>query len=397
MIELTRRLSNAKPITRIPNLWIKKPGGLIEKNPTLPFKQDLDSLPYVDRKMWEPWINEPRRYPSLLLGRGCLFRCAYCSNHAMQRLSSGCFVRFRSPENIIGEIKYICRLYPDVNSIYLEVETIAPQKNAFLLFEKLEKFNNASMSKLSFGLNFTITSTYMRKGKQCRKFFEMFKRANVDYVNVGLESGSERVRRDVLHRPPYTNKDLVRFSMITKEYNIDLNVYVLIGVPGETLKDYRKTIQIVRRIQPKSVFLSIFYPYPGTDLFNIALKQGLIQRDVNDTTAERSRAAMNLPAFSRRRIRLEYVLFWYKVFRGNWPLSKLLVYTIKGIINGYPALWPIYLFLQERSNTYKLLRNLYRSMLDGSEKEQKQGKYYQTVQVDITKGTQGKQQIGSKK
>jgi len=359
IIQLAKALETNTPVTGIPNLWIKLEDGNLEKNPPLPFQQNLDELPYINRKMWEPWIKEPGRYPSVLLGRGCPFGCTYCSNHAMRRISTGRYTRFRSPENIVGEIEQICSNYPGVDSIYLEVETIAHQKEAVPLFLALEAFNNNRTSKVGFGLNFTVTSTFIRNKEKSHEFLSMLKRANVEYMNIGLESGSELLRRNVLRRPKYSNVEFLRFTRLAREYEIDLNFYVLIGVPGETLADYKETLALVRKAMPRMVFLSIFYPYLGTDLYTIAAEQGLISEEGLDTSAERARPALDLPGFSRARIRMEYILFWYKAYRGYWPLSKIFVETGRGIINGSPHAWKIYQYLQERSRIFKWLKHFY--------------------------------------
>lgn len=363
--QLAGTLEVNQPVTGIPSLWIKRPDGSVEKNPPLPFQQNLDELPYINRRMWEPWLKEPDRYPAVLLGRGCPFGCTYCSNHAMRRLSTGRYTRFRSPGNIVGEIRQICSDYPNVDSIYLEVETIAHQKEAIPLFQALETFNQERTGKIGFGLNFTVTSTFIRNEEKSRDFLSMLKRAHVVYMNIGLESGSEQLRREVLRRPKYSNAEFLRFAQLASEYGIDLNFYVLIGVPGETLADYRQTLSLVRQSMPKMVFLSIFYPYLGTDLYTIAAERGLIPRGGLDPAAERARAALDLPGFSRARIRLEYVLFWYKAFRGHWPMSKIMVETAIGLIKGSPHLWDAYLFLQERSTVYKWLKRLYHKRAAG--------------------------------
>ncbi len=181
-------------------------------------------------------------------------------------------------------------------------------------------------------------------------------------MNIGLTSGSEILRRKVLRRPKYSNSEVVTFSLLTKEYGIDLNFYVLIGVPGETLANYKETLSLVRQSMPKMVFLSIFYPYLGTDLYSIAVERGLIHKDGLNSCAERSRAALDLPEFSRNRIRLEYVLFWYKVYRGYWPMSKIVVETMRGIINGSPRVWSTYGFLQ-KTIIFKWLKQLYNKRL----------------------------------
>jgi radical SAM superfamily enzyme YgiQ (UPF0313 family) len=370
VVALAECLEKGDPVTGIPHLWIKQPDGTWEKNPPLEFDGDLDSLPYIDREIWEPWVEHPDRYPSVLLGRGCPFRCTYCSAHAMARLSKGRFVRFRSPENICGEIDQIAERYPEADDIYLEVETIAHQKEAIPLFEKLEEFNAGRERKLRFGLNFTVTSVFIRDEAECRKFLEMLNRANVVYLNIGLESGSERLRKEVLRRPRYTNEEFIRFSRIAREYGVALDFYVLIGVPGETLADYKETVRLVRDTNPKTVQLSIFYPYLGTDLATIALERELVSRnDLDKASIERAQPALDLPGFSRRRVKLEYSLFWFKAFRGHWPASKIAVETLQGIVSGSPRLWARYTRIRENSKVFAFLRDRYQSMLGRREGE----------------------------
>ena len=362
VVELAQRIERGEPVTRIPHLWFKKADGSVEKNPPSPFDADLDSLPYIDRRMWEPWIAQPDKYPSVLLGRGCPFRCTYCSAHAMARLSEGRFVRFRSPENIVGEITEICARYPTVDNVYLEVETLAHQKEAGPLFAKLEEFNAGRERKLSFGANFTVTSTFIRNEEHCREFLAMLQRSNVVYLNIGLESGSERLRREVLRRPKYTNAEFLQFCRLAREYGVALDFYVLIGIPGETPADFDETVRLVREAQPKMVQLSVFYPYLGTDLATAALERGLVTREGLNPALERTRPVLTLPTFSRRRVRLEYILFWFKVYRGAWPMSKILAETVQAIIAGSPRLWAAYTRLRDNSRLVRYVRTWYRSI-----------------------------------
>ena len=96
-LELVEQLESARFPAGIPNMYIKDGNG-IERNAPRPFLQDLDALPFPDREMWIPWYANPLSRPSVLLGRGCPFQCTYCCNHALQRISDGKYVRFRSAE-----------------------------------------------------------------------------------------------------------------------------------------------------------------------------------------------------------------------------------------------------------------------------------------------------------
>ena len=72
------------------------------------------------------------------------------------------------------------------------------------LFEKLAEYNNARKEKLTFRINLALHSNFVRIEEKYGQFLELCQRANVTALNVGLESGSYRVRREILRRPRYT-------------------------------------------------------------------------------------------------------------------------------------------------------------------------------------------------
>jgi radical SAM superfamily enzyme YgiQ (UPF0313 family) len=113
--ELCTQLENNGNTYGIPNLWIKIGKGVIEKNPTRPFLPNLDVLPFPDRELWKPWVDEKTATAewSVLLGRGCPYNCTYCSNHVLKKIAPGRYVRMRSPSNIIQEISSIHENYPE--------------------------------------------------------------------------------------------------------------------------------------------------------------------------------------------------------------------------------------------------------------------------------------------
>lgn len=331
VLELASRLEKGENPSRIHNLWIKngeKKG--IEKNVQDPFIQDLDSIPMLDRGLWEKWVVDMDYVPAVLVGRGCPFRCTYCSNHALSEISEGKYVRFRSPKNIVKEIWDIVNLRPEVDTIYLEVETLGTKlKYVYELADELEKFNKSRIDKIKFGTNLTVTN----RNYNNIDFLQTLARANFKFINVGLESGSERLRNEVLRRPRYTNKNLIEFCDTARKYSIEVVFYILLGLPGETVADYKETVKCARKAQPKDCYVSVFFPYPGTDLYDIALKLGVLKEEEIDPSAERTFSNLDLPGFSRFRIRYEYILFYMKVYWGYRPVSQLLRHTLGLIVS----------------------------------------------------------------
>jgi anaerobic magnesium-protoporphyrin IX monomethyl ester cyclase len=270
------------------------------KNSTAPFNKDLDTIPHVDRTIWEPWVANPHEEASFLVGRGYPYKCTYCSNHAMEELAERKYVRYRSSEDMISEIEFLTGQCPRMKHIYLEIETVgADIVKGIDLFEKLAEYNSARKEKLSFRINLALHSNFVRVEDKFRKFLELCQKANVTALNVGLESGSERVRRQILKQPRYTNEELIGFCRTAREYGVATSLLILMGVPGETFKDYLETVRVVGDLQPEDVQLSIFYPYLGTDLYNVAVEQGVISAGGTEPSNERHRATLELENFPK--------------------------------------------------------------------------------------------------
>ena len=343
--------------------------GEIYRNPTAKYNYELDDLPFINRKIWDKWIKHPDEYPAVLLGRGCPFKCTYCSNHSLAKLANGRYVRFRSPINIISELKNITIAYPGVERVFLEVETFgANLKNAYQLFDEIAKYNNTRSRPLIFAVNLALTSNIINSPSQVDELLKKLSIAHIKTINIGLESGSERVRKAILNRPNYSNESLISFCYKAKKIGIQIYYFVMIGIPGETIDDYMETIRVARKSQPDTCMISIFYPYPGTKLAETAKVMGLLQSDFLSSVGERCTAKISLDGFSRSRIRYEYVVFWWRVYIGYWPLSKILVNMSASLLRGYPRLYSFFLFLRDKNSHIMWFVNRFNSISHKSNK-----------------------------
>ncbi len=367
VVEYAKSIETGITNKDISNLWFyDRLTGKVKKNMNAPLNQALDDLPYFNRKIWDEWITKPDEHPSLLLGRGCPFKCTYCSNHAMRKLAEGKYVRFRSADHIIGELKYITKSYPNVSQVYLEVETFgANRKATYKIFDALAEYNQSREIPLKFGVNFALTSSFMKNKDRIHKTLRKVKAANITTINIGLESGSERMRKEVLRRPPYTNDELVNFCDIAKTYGLEIVFFVLFGLPGETIDDYMVTVKVCRRAQPFYVYLSIYYPYLGTDLATLAIEMGLLTPENLTPEAERSRAVLNLDGFSSTRIRFEYIVFWLRVYLFKWPLFKVLYYVLANYVRAYPRMFNYYRKMRYNNWIVKIITRRYSRFSNG--------------------------------
>ncbi|MDI6831768.1 MAG: radical SAM protein [Actinomycetota bacterium] len=317
-LELVEQLEAGRFPSRIANLIIRRPDGSVERNAARPFLEDLDALPFPDREMWMPWVANPTSRPSILVGRGCPFNCTYCCNHALRKAAPGKYVRLRSPENIARELVELKAYEPTFAEAYLEVETLGVDLEwAAGLCSELKRANAGFAVPVSFGANLRVTPN-----ADYEELFAMLAEANFRFVNIGLESGSERVRREVLNRR-YSNRDIVNAVEAARRHGMQVGIYNLIGLPGETPRDFRETVEVNRICQPDWFLLSVFFPYPGTELYERCEKLGLLEKPA-DPYMERRRPVLELPGFSKGQVRRRRDWFPLLVYRGRRPLKELL-------------------------------------------------------------------------
>jgi radical SAM superfamily enzyme YgiQ (UPF0313 family) len=316
MLELVQQLQEGRQPEGISNLWLKRADGSVQRNGTRPLIEKLDALPFPDCDLWLPWLHDTKSTsPHILLGRGCPYLCTYCSNHALRKLAAGKYVRFRSPGHIVQEIRYVLEKYPcNPPSLGLAVETIGVFKQWTLdLCAALQELNRTLPQPVSFSTNLRVTETALDP-----QLFRALASANFRRLSIGLEAGSERVRKEILKRD-YSNDQFLRAVRLAQEHGIAVDVYNMIGIPGETLEDHLETVRLNRECRTSVSFTSIFFPYPGTELYQVCERRGLLGTQF-DGHKERMRAALDLPEFPRRAVQRAYDLFDWRIHQGHWPL-----------------------------------------------------------------------------
>jgi len=243
------------------------------------------------------------------------------------------------PLNVMKEIKEILEEFIDISEIYFEVETItANEKWALAFCQLLEKFNASRETPISFGINVRVVPN-----KSLKHLSEAFKRAGFNYINLGIESGSERIRNEIMKRI-YSNEDLIRTCDEAHEAGLQINAYNMIGLPGETPEDFKMTIEVNRRCRPESNNLSIFFPYPGTELYQHCLERGL-NVQLKEESIERYKPVLGLPEFPDKLVSHYFRWFEWYVYKHKKPLFKILSFALLRFLGAHPHLFHLYRLL----------------------------------------------------
>ena len=105
--------------------------------------------------------------------------------------------------------------------------------------------------------------------------FAMAVDAGLRNISVGVESGSDRVRRKVLKRN-YRDEHTQFVFDLAHKYKIRCSSFNIIGLPDEDREDIMKTIMLNRELNPTSATVTFFHPYRGAPLRSLCVERGYI-------------------------------------------------------------------------------------------------------------------------
>lgn len=210
------------------------------------------------------------RYPTLAT-RGCPFKCVFCSRSAMSSK-----VRFRSVENILGEMEANYDIFNGHYEFADESFTLR-RKNVIALSEALLRWKKP-VSWSAGGVRLDQIDAEMldlmwRSG--CRTFF------------VGVESGSERVRNDIVGKN-LTDEQIFKAFRLLDRFGFEVEISIVLGHPTETEEEMRSSVMFPRKLKDMGfkcvtqAGLKPAVPMPGSRLWDISLQEGKIPPDFID-------------------------------------------------------------------------------------------------------------------
>lgn len=324
LLELIENIKEGRGGREVRSIWWKE-RDIIYRNSLRPVISQLDRLPFPDREIfdYQKIIDSDFGQASFIFSRGCPFNCSYCSNHAFRRLYGEPYVRFRSVEKSLEEIEYVSSKY-NFKTIVFDDDTMTVNKKWFTEF--LDGYRKHF--RYPFDLNIRVETVD-------KDTFPLLKASGCRKVSIGIECGNERLRRDVLRRH-MTNRAIIECFKKAKASGLKTKSFNLIGFPGENRKTFRDTIRINQIINPSSLVLNIFYPYPGTDLYELCRKRGYIGKEP-ENFRERDDTILNLPDFPRHEIIRLYRIFGYLVYLHT-HIWKAVVYLFRYSYLGEPVL-----------------------------------------------------------
>lgn len=267
-LELCDKMSAGEHYTNVESLWFKNEDGSFIKNPVRPLFADLDRLPIPDFDLFDYKNLDSVKVDTaiVMMSRGCFYNCTYCGNSQFRNVypNKKIYARFRSPENAILYLKTLLSKYPNIKFINF-------RDAIFNMFpDWFDKF--IELYKKEIHLPFTCN---VRFDILTEDTVRRMKEAGCYTIDMGLESGDQEIRFKYLKRY-MTDEMVINCSKWFHKYGIDQLTYNIIGLPYEDIHKALKTIKLNARMKSDRYIPNIFYPYPGTVLYETAKKAGFL-------------------------------------------------------------------------------------------------------------------------
>jgi len=221
---------------------------------------DLDALGFPSRDL----LLNKDSYDSedmglLMTSRGCPYKCSYCATTTWRRK-----VRYRSVDNVVAEIKLVRSTYGTRQFTFKDDSFTVNRKRVLELCDRLL----AERVHINWDCNTRVDLVD-------EQLLRQMKRAGCNSVKVGIEAGSERILK--LINKGITLPQARKAAGLLRKVGIHWTGYFMIGLPSETEDDMYQTLQFMKELKPDFASLSVYEPFPGTDLFRIGIERGLVQ------------------------------------------------------------------------------------------------------------------------
>jgi hopanoid biosynthesis associated radical SAM protein HpnJ len=258
-----KEIAEGRPLAEVAGIMYRAPDGALVKNPDRAILHDMDQLPFVTdvyakhlriEDYFIGYLLHP--YVSMYTGRGCKSRCTFC---LWPQTVGGHTYRTRSVENVVAEIKRAKELFPQVREFMFDDDTFTDDlPRAEAIAKELGKLG--------------VTWSCNAKANVPFKTLKVLKENGLRLLLVGYETGNQQILYNI--KKGMRIEVAKQFTRDCHALGIKIHGTFIVGLPGETRETLEETIEFAKEINPHTIQVSLAAPYPGTFLYDQAVREG---------------------------------------------------------------------------------------------------------------------------
>jgi radical SAM superfamily enzyme YgiQ (UPF0313 family) len=279
--------------TDIRNIYFKNQKRIIT-NEIRPYIKNLDALPFMNLDMFDQYHHigayqgKLVKYGRFETGRGCPYNCTYCINGALHQVYTHekKHLRHKSPGRTIAELQY------GSEKIGFDIIRFVDETFTAVSEDWLAEFVTLYRAHIAKPLVIATRPECVTRSKM-----EILRNAH-DHIQVtmGIESGSQKIRKEVCNRR-MSNQTILNACHLCHELGFLTASFNMIGLPDETRDDFFETIALNRQAGVHIPMLSYFYPFEGCQLREYCLTKGYIEDTLTEVDYSVA-SVLKMPGFS---------------------------------------------------------------------------------------------------
>ena len=218
--------------------------------------------------LWHSYSNDAVRQPfaALYTSLGCPMKCSFCMINIINRQENeyadgSAVFRYWDPEFIIQEFDEFARR--GIRNIKIADELFVLNANHFMRICELI---------IERGYDFNIWC-YSRIDTVKERFLETLKKAGVNWLALGIESGNTRVRKDVT-KGRFEDVDIRAIVQKIRDHGINVIANYIFGLPEDDRPSMQTTLDLALELNTEEANFYSAMAYPGSPLYGVAQQKG---------------------------------------------------------------------------------------------------------------------------
>jgi len=273
--------------------------------------EDLTKLPLPDYSLvnfedyiWKQARVGPSGFPELpgtyiQATRGCPSQCSFCQVNVI----SGLKIRCREPKDVISELIFLKKNYGLKSFVFIDDNLFLTGKKAKHLLREMIK------SKLD--LRWQCGSVALNALDE--EMVDLMKQSGCEVVGVAIESGCERVLREIVRKRIQKLKEIPQLIKMIKSRGITVRASFIIGFPGETWEEIRETIRFAEICNADYVKIFAAVPLRGTQLWDMAISSNAMNLDSDKFSVEWRYSQIKSDEWTSKDISILRVYEWDRI------------------------------------------------------------------------------------
>ena len=279
VLQTAMAIREKRDFSSVRGVTCRNADGTVTATLDAPLIENLDDIPmaapfihkYLD---YRDYVFPAASYPAIQLftGRGCPSHCNFC---VYPQTLHGHRYRLRSPENVVAEIQYIAKAFPDVHEIVIEDDNFTANKARVLTICRLltesglhKRFRWLCNARVNLDL----------------ETMRAMKKAGCHLIIPGFESYNDQILKNIKKG---SNLRLIEdYVANAKKAGLSIHACYMVGNEGETRETMEITLRAAMRFKTDTAQFFPLIPYPGTEAYQWAKTNGYIDGSYQDYVQE---------------------------------------------------------------------------------------------------------------